>query len=830
MKYLRKFILYFTLFFILLFASGSAYLYYHQDDLIDQILTEINKSVQTPVQVSKIDINWWTDFPNISLRFQDVFIQESLPNSKKPLAQLEELALSFNALNFIKEDYSFEKIILKKGKLNIRLTKSGKRNYDILKNDTNSSKNNGVNFNLKNIDIQSVDVVYADDGLDQNYHIYAEALMASLNKVENNFKIKANGKLKTRAIQLGDLRYFENKNLKINADLNYIQGNEIVEIGPSQLFLSNNEFQLAGDYKINTSEMNLLVKGIESDFSTIISLLPEKYRNYISEYESKGNAEFEGSIKGKLTANQSPKVNFNFNVNQASLYHADYDTRFEDLSFHGNFNNGKYHNLRSSQLVLKDISGTLKGKSFTADLGVKDFENYLINLSTEGQISTPDLISFFPNREKYSELEGAIDFNISLAGYLDDFKQASTASRINNSGEIILHNLSGVYQDYPLPIKNVNGRLMFNKNDIAINHLQGDIGESDIELSGFFLNIFPYFLKENQALLIEAETISQNINLNELLSGLSNEENTIEKQEESFKFALSPKLQLDFTSHIEHLEFKRFKARNISGEIELSDQILKASDLELGSCGGEMTLIATVNAKKENEILVNTSADFNGLNVDSIFYTFENFRQDFLTDQHLKGKIDAKVKAFIMLDQKLNFQSDVFKATIDAKIENGELNNFEPMLSLSDYVREDELTNLSFGEMRNTIEIKNEVIYLPEMSIQSNVSNILIQGTHTFDQEINYRLLVPLKNYKRKDKDEAFGAIEEEKDYSSLYLKIEGTTDDFEVSWDKKRSLKSIADRIKEEGKTLKKIIKGEKLPEDENEELELNEDEYFDW
>ena len=50
------------------------------------------------------------------------------------------------------------------------------------------------------------------------------------------------------------------------------------------------------------------------------------------------------------------------------------------------------------------------------------------------------------------------------------------------------------------------------------------------------------------------------------------------------------------------------------------------------------------------------------------------------------------------------------------------------------------------------------------------------------------------------------------------------------MSWDKKRSLQSVAERIREEGKTLKKIIKGEKLPEKEEKEVELNEEEYFDW
>ena len=807
----------------------SAYLFYNQDQLIDKILSEVNKSIQTPVEVSAIDINWWTDFPNISLRFQDVFIEESLERSSFPLAKLEELALSFNTLDFLKGDYSFEKIILKRGEVTIRTTRTGERNYDIIKSSGESS-NQSVDFNLKNIQIQAVQVNYVDEALKQTYLQYAEELKASLNKVGDVYHIIADGKINSKAIKIGEYSYFENKSLAVKAKLNYTQGAEIVDILPSRLLLSENEFQISGNYEILNSNMNIKVKGIESDFTTLISLLPNNYRNQLSEYESTGNAQFEGSLIGRLTSTESPEINFNFSVENASLFQSEYNIRFEDLSFHGNFNNGTRKSLKTSQLVLRDLTGNLKGKPFNANLGIKDFENYLINLSTQGQISTPDLFTFIPNYEKYSKLEGLIDFDISLAGYLDDFKQASTASRINNSGEIILTNLSGVYEDYPLPIKEVNGRLMFNKNDIAINHLQGKIGDSDIELSGFFLNIIPYFLKDNQSLLIEAETISENINLNELLSGLSNAENSIERQEESFKFVLSPKLQLDLTSHISNLEFKRFEGRQISGNIKLSNQILEASQLEMQSNGGKMTLSGEVNAKKRNEIRINAEANFEGMNVDSIFYTFENFQQDFLTDRHLKGKINADVDAFILLDEALNFQSDAFTATIDARVENGELNNFEPMLSLSDYVREDELTHLNFGELSNTIEIKNKVIYLPEMSIKSNVSDILIQGTHTFSQEINYRLLVPLKNYKKQDSDEAFGAIEESGEYSNLYLRIIGTTDDFEVSWDKKRSLQSVAERIREEGKTLKKIIKGEKLPEKEEKEVELNEEEYFDW
>ena len=68
------------------------------------------------------------------------------------------------------------------------------------------------------------------------------------------------------------------------------------------------------------------------------------------------------------------------------------------------------------------MTGKLKDKPFSANLGIKDFDNYLINLTTEGQISTQDLFTFFPDKEKFTKLEGLIDFNLSVAGYFDDFK------------------------------------------------------------------------------------------------------------------------------------------------------------------------------------------------------------------------------------------------------------------------------------------------------------------------------------------------------------------------------------------------------------------------
>lgn len=830
MKKLRKILIAVLIAFVILFGSVSAYLYLNQDKVVKQLIVAINEQLTVPVEVGEISINWYTDFPNIAVVFNNITIQEAIDNSSFPLAKLETLALSFNLIALIQGEYVFDKVTLRHGEVTIRVSPSGQRNYLITKKGANTSGNQNVNFDLSQINIDKVKINYVDEPMAQSYLTFAESISASLNKDGADYDIKVTGLINTEAIKLDDLSYFEGKELVIDTKLVYNENNETVKIQPSEITVNKSKFEVGGSYAITSSFIDLKIAGINTNFQTISSLLPNEYSRYLAKYKTKGETSFNSAVKGIFNSRNNPLVSMDFNIANGSLYEPEYQTRLDSIYLKGTFTNGGTRSFRTSTLTLQNITAQMKGQTINAEIELKNFDNYHLRLTTEGRIATKDLFAFIPHKENFSALEGDIEFNLGLSGYIEDFKQASTASRVNNTGEIRLQNVGGTYSHYPLPISNINGRLLFNKNDIAINTLQGKIGVSDIRMNGFFLNIFPYLLRKGQSLLIEADTKSNYIDLNELLSGLSNEQSTQQKQQESYKFSISPFLRLELKSEINKLIFQNFEGRNIAGKINVANQNLRADNLKLNSMGGKIQLSGAINTMSVNDVDIHTTANFSQLNIDSIFYTFKNFDQNFLTQQHLKGKINADVMAHIVMDKALNFKPEEFTASIAANITNGQLNNFEPMQSLSDYVNEKQLANLSFGELSNSIQIKNKTIYLPEMRINSNISEILIQGTHTFDQQIDYRLLVPLKNYKRPDKDTAFGAIEETEDYTKLHLKITGTTDDFHVNWDAKQSLKSVGEKVKEEGKNLIKIITGKNVRKEKKKEVEVTEDDYFDW
>jgi len=215
--------------------------------------------------------------------------------------------------------------------------------------------------------------------------------------------------------------------------------------------------------------------------------------------------------------------------------------------------------------------------------------------------------------------------------------------------------------------------------------------------------------------------------------------------------------------------------------------------------------------------------------VDSVFYVFENFRQTFIEDKHLKGQAFADVSMEMTFNEKLKLFQETLITDIGITIKNGELNNFEPMKKLNKYLDEEGLSKLRFADLKNDIHIENKTIYIPQMEIRNNLTSIQLNGTHTFDQHIDYRLIAPLRNKKKIDSDEAFGAIEED-DHGKIkvFLKITGTTDKYDVSLDKQAVKKQVVSNFKKEVQELKEAfkLKGKK----KKKELELEKEDYFDW
>ena len=370
----------------------------------------------------------------------------------------------------------------------------------------------------------------------------------------------------------------------------------------------------------------------------------------------------------------------------------------------------------------------------------------------------------------------------------------------------------------------LNGAMQFTNNDLAISDLRGRFENSDFQLNGFFKNIVTFLIFEDQPIGIEADLKSNFLDVDQLFAiGFGTGE------QGPYKFSISHNLNMNFTYDVQSMKYKRFHPTSIMGDLLVKGQMAVARSVRFQAMGGAIDLSGIVDAKNPKAIDLMCSAKFNGVHIDSMFYVFNNFQQDFIGHQHLKGQAYADISLEATLDETLHIFPETFIADASTTIKNGELNNFPPMEKLNKYLDDEGLHRLRFADLKNDIHIENKTVYIPPMEIRSNLTTIQLSGTHTFDQKIDYRIVTPLRNKKKIDPDAAFGSIEQDnKGNSKLFLKITGTTDQYDVSYDKEAVKKKISSDIKREIQELKEAfkLKGKK----KKKELELEKDDYFDW
>lgn len=820
LKILKRIATYLLIALTVIFLSVTASVYFFKDRIIQRFISEANKSLATPVKIGKIEVTAWKNFPNLGIVFTDVYVEDSHPGLY-PLFTARSVSFFMNPIDAWNGRYIIHNLRVERSETHLKIDESGKENFRISKENTGSSS---ISFDLHNVKLTKTKVSYHDLKSLQHYDFESNKLNARVKLSQDVYQIDADGDVTVLDFSLSGYRVMQNKKLAIDASLAYDDKNKSIEVKPSQVTFEESLFDLKGNYFFKkVPQVDLTAKSKDATIQTILSLLPQELSNRFKEYQSKGDIYFNLALKGEITKNKNPLLSIDFGLKNAELIQSQFKAKLEDANMEGSFATSSFNDLSQASLFLKNIVGKLNGQPFQANFSVSNFIDPLVDLEFHGNMEAPSVMNFYPVKE-ISNLSGMIDTDFKLTGRLSDLKKKATAQQVKVAGDLNLHEVGFSVKERKIELQNVTGALQFTNNDIAMSNVKGKIGNSDFLLNGFLKNVISYLLFEGQPIGIEADLKSDFVDLDQSLAwGLG------ATGSKDFGFSISPDLHLNFNCDVKEMKYKRFHPREIRGNLLVKNQTAISRNITFKAMGGDLSLNGMLDTRNNGKLDVSSSFKLNSIELDSVFYVFDNFYQSFIQDKHLKGKAFADVNLEMTLSRGLKLFSETLVADISATIKGGELNGFDPLQKLNRYIDDETLNKLRFADLKNDIHIENKTIYIPQMEVRSNATTLTLSGTHTFDQQIDYRVIAPLRSKKKIDPDEAFGSIEDDgHGQLKLFLKITGTTDNYTVSLDKDALKKKITADLKKEVKELKDAfkLKGKK----KQKELELEKDDYFDW
>ncbi|WP_324673698.1 AsmA-like C-terminal region-containing protein [Hymenobacter sp. GOD-10R] len=781
----------------LLVLLGSVFLgmWLGKDHIIGLFVQEANEYLRTPVRVSKIDLSLIDQFPRVSITLHNVVVSGSLPQDTVPLARVRTLYCAFDVWDLIARRYRVRAVSVLDGQVQVRLDAQGKPNYDVIKTSSTGDETSNENtskpfaFALENVRVRRVAAVYTDFGRQQRITTLTSDLRATLALENDRVMIRATGATHVQAIRLGDDEYVRDKYLQVKANMVVDRHGRMLTLNPSEVQIGPAAYGVVGTIGYGgATKLDLRFNGHHTNVQSVVALLPPRMAQRYQVYRSKGDVYFRGTVRGLMTSHDDPRVEVRFGCRDASFYHEQYAEGAEHVFLTGTFNNGNEHALRTSALALAQVRGTLQGRPFSGDLRYENFVDPSVQVKLQADLDVGRVLGFYPVAAIRSG-SGEAKLAFQFAGNLRQFRTQPTAAAVQSVGELTLKNVRLQLRDFAQSFTNMTGTFHLQHNDVNVPHFTGRLGRSDFQLKGVGQNGLGWLLLPRQPLVAKATFTSSLLDFDQLLrvhtaGNKAARGKRAPAKGDPYEFTVSPTLSLDLNTSVRRVRFRRFRGRDLRGIIKVHNQVVSSPNLGIAAITGHATVRGYVDARQSKVLKVSTTMGCSQLPLDSLFYVFENFGQNFITARHLRGSLTASAESDMYFDRQLTPLTDRLEAEVKATVRNGELNNFQPLQKLSMLASREKLRHLLFAELTNNFYIQSRTVYLPEMEVRSNVrtaSLLRVTGTHTFDQQIDYHLSIPLlPGLLRRANGTATGP--------SLLLAIQGTEDNFRVSYDRARA------------------------------------------
>jgi hypothetical protein len=287
--------------------------------------------------------------------------------------------------------------------------------------------------------------------------------------------------------------------------------------------------------------------------------------------------------------------------------------------------------------------------------------------------------------------------------------------------------------------------------------------------------------------------------------------------------------RMQLKSTFTNFQYNDFKAAKITGNLSSDKKIVLMKDCNISALEGETK--ANIKLKRSGEnFLLDIDSKLADINIKQMFEQFNNFEQTEITDKHLSGLLSGTITTKVLLDQDYEPIPSKLYAKANVTITDGALVGYEPLNELSSFVDVKDLQNVKFKTLSNEIEIFDETIHIPRMAIKNNALNLEIEGTHSFENYMEYKmslkvaeLLAKKVNWIAKRKERRI----EQDDAGGLtaYLTMTGTPDDLKIKFDRAAMTSNVKEEVKEEKKKFKKALKGEGTLKDDDPKKDYKDD-----
>lgn len=724
--------------------------------ILREITEQLGSRINGTLEIRDMDPSLLRSFPNVSITLKDVTLKDSLFNvHHRPLLSVKEVYVKVNTFAIIRRKVDIKQVYLKDGSIRLFTDSTGYTNTYLFKPKSSSPQQKSSkqptinNFRMENMLLEIEDQMKA-----KLFQLDIRSIRGLLDNSSSGWEadLQMEVFIKSMAFNTAKGSYAHNKLLKSDLHLQFDKKTSTLSI-PSQTIRFDDQavvFDGTFNFSQQPAVFALKIKASDINFRNATSLLPRGVSSKLDSISFSHPLNVLADINGRMQFRDTPLVKVSFNTQNNVLVTK--GIQLDQCSFSGGYLNevepGKGHHDGNSRVTLFAFKCLFDSIPVMADtLKIIDLKHPVLTGRFRSRFPLAYLtrpmggeVFEFTKGEANVDIEyaGSWDAKDTIPGYIRGIVQ------VTDGGFTYLPRNQSFQQ--------CNATLEFTGADLFIRNVKVQSGTSTLLMDGSIRNLLNFYFNAPEKILLDWSVRSPLINLNEFnafLTKRKKQPSRAKQQASRAKILRQLDVVLDACSvnmnvDLAKVQYRKFVAQNIKANVLLTTDKIQLDNVALQAAGGSMQLSGVSQNDK-----FSLNARIQRVQVDQLFRAFENFGQDGLEAKNLKGIFSATAKITGAMKDDATVRPHSMYGTVNFSLDKGALINFEPLEKLGRFVfRKRDMSNITFENIRNTLDIQGNKIVIHPMLIASSVVNIEMEGVYGMPKGTDIKMKIPLRNPK----------------------------------------------------------------------------------
>lgn len=751
---LAKLLIIVCMLFLALAAGVLIYVHYNKTRILSELIQEAAKRVHGRISVRKMDVSLFENFPRISILLRDVEVNDTIhQHFEESIFSSKKVYVGLRWGSILTGDVEVNNIEISDGNILLFTDSTGYTNKYLL---NGGGGNKGKAKKVKHIPQISIrnTTFSIKDLLRNKDHEYLINQMQFEQQGDSDLVLKGIMDVTVHKMIFNPSRgsFLAGKIIKGLFKVGI--KNRVLSFDKLALAIDDQPFRVTGSFSLDTIapqfRLELFTPAVE--YAKVKGMLPVKLATSLSlvnvDKPLSAYAIIDGYLKSGL-----PLVKIWWKVTDAGL-----ETplqNFEHATFKGMFTDelvaGQTRDDPNSGIELVDFSAQWKG------LPVHSQKISLLNLYNP--LLTCDLSSALPLSE-LNQVAGISSFDFLKGGakislrYKGPLLISQRQSELNGSISITGGQISYVPRN--VIMNNVEGDIEFNNSNVNLNGFRFTVSGQTFEMNANARNLISLLDTDPSAAVVDFKMSTRSADVGSLFFLLKNKAKAVHHTGRKFNSTFSKiddileKGRLNVVLNAGKLIYKNFSASNVKADVSVLSNQYIINSVKLDHAGGSAELSGAMK-NESGHYTTNINFSIREVDVEKLFYSFDNFGQDGILSSNLRGILTVNANAIVQLDSTGKVKPGSINSTVNFLLKNGRLVNFEPIKKMQKFIfKNRDFEDISFADLKNTLFIRQQEIVLNKMEIRSSVFKLYVEGIYSQAGNSDLSIQVPLSNLSKK--------------------------------------------------------------------------------